>query len=514
MRPDITEHIKATYWTEDNFICETCSTDRGLNRFAQLLPPVPWDAIHQAYEALRDYLFATRANPRSGFWTAHKSAVRSMWAFGTGVILVEESTRGATSPLSYRYIPLSENHLGCDYEGNVDTNFRLFRRSALQCVQKWGTAMSSKVQTMAADPKQKDKPILILHAVYPRDERGSSYGSNRDAPYASCYVEVDEKKLIGESGFWEFPYRVDHWQRNNPGPYAEGPMAMALAEVKSLNMLAKHELQAVQQWVKPPYATASGTERLNLNSGAPNPGFLNERGELLAKPIVMQGRPDFATTILEARRASIRTALYIDLWQSIINSTREQTAYEVMIKNQEKGDLLGPLGSSLQTGLSFQVDREIGILGRREAFVPGSPLEAPRSVQGKGIGVRFTSPLDKMRRLPQVQGIGQLVGLAANVAQFKPDVIDKFDFDEMLDIAQDILGAPRKVMASDKVLAERRQARQMQERTAQGIAAAQGGGDAATAAAEGVQAIADNPAASEIMKRLAGMMGSGAGAPV
>src|SRR3990167_5345230 len=63
------------------------------------------------YELLRDYLFSGRANPRSGFWTGHKAAVRSMWAFGTGVLFVEESQRGITTPIAYRYIPLSDNHL-------------------------------------------------------------------------------------------------------------------------------------------------------------------------------------------------------------------------------------------------------------------------------------------------------------------------------------------------------------------------------------------------------------------
>ena len=478
----------------------------------------PTDEEDLFYETLRDYLFATRANPRSGFWQAHKAATRCMWAFGTGVMYVEESKRGASSPISYRYCPLSENHLGCDFEDNVNSNLRVFTRSAKQCVEKWGASMSPEVQKMAGSPIEKDKPVVILHAVYPRDERGSSravdgYGrSNRTSPWASCYVEVDRKRLIGEGGYWEFPFVVYHWQRNNPGPYAEGPMSLALADVKSLNMLAKQELRAVQMWVDPPYATVSGTQRLDLNPRAPNAGLLDEQGNMRIKPIVTQQRPDFAQTILEARRTQIRTTLYIDLWQSIINSTREQTAYEVMIKNQEKGDLLGPVGLSMQAGLSYMVDREIGILVRKGAFDSGSPLEAPESVRGHPIGVaKFTSPLDRLRRLPQLQGMTQLATTVTQVGQIKPEVLDKIDWDALIDEMQDILNAPQKIMTPESVLQEARTKRANMQNTQMGIEAARGGGEAATAAAGGVQALAESPAASDVLRRLAGVAGLPAG---
>lgn len=476
----------------------------------------PSDDEEMFYQALRDYLFATRANPRAGFWTMHKAAIRCMWAFGTGVGFSEESRRGASSPISYAYVPISENHLGTNFEGVVDTNFRLFIRSARQCVERWGTKMSSKVQQMAGDPKQRDKPVTILHAVYPRRERGSSYGTNREAAWASCYVEVEERKLIGESGYYEFPFTVYHWQRNNPGPYAEGPMALALADVKSLNMLAKSELRATQVYMDPPYISHSAEVRLNLNSRAPNPGFMDQNGRRLVEPLIMQQRPDFAQAILEARRNNLRTTLYIDLWQSIINSSREQTAYEVMIKNQEKGDLLGPVGSSLQMGLSMLVDREVGVLARQGAFETGSPLAPPDSLRGKSIGVRFTSPLDKLRRLPQLQGMTQLATAVTQVAAFKPEAIDKIDWDKYLDEMQDILDAPQKIMTPEDVLLKARQQRAALANAQASIGMTEGAGKAAQAAGEGVDQIANSPAAADVLRRLAGVAGvpggSGTGA--
>ena len=475
------------------------------------------DEEKQFYDVLRDYLFATRANPVSGFWTAHKAAVRCMWGFGTAVKLSEGSRRGVSSPISYRYIPLSENHLATNDEDLVDSNYRLFTLSARQAAQKFNKDgrqnLSPKVAALAEDPKEKDKPVTFLHAVFPREERGSMGNTNRDMEWASFYVETSEKHLIGEGGYEEFPYTIFNWQRNNPGPYSEGPMALALADVKSLNMLAKNELRAVGQWVDPPYATMAGTERINLNPRAPNPGLLDENGNLKIKPIVTQQRPDFAQSILQARREQIKTTLYIDLWQSIINSQREQTAFEVMIKNQEKGDLLGPIGNSMQMGLALEFKREVGILVRLGAFDPGQALEPPDSVRGQDLGARFTSPLDKIRRLPQLQGMTQLTQLTGQISQFKPDVIDKIDWDEVVDIAADILDVPQKVVVLSDVLDEMRSQRANRANMQAAIEAGQAGGDAATAAAGGLEAVASSPVAQDVIGRLAGVAGSGGMGP-
>lgn len=470
--------------------------------------PDPTDIETRWYEAVRDYLFAARGNPQSGFWVAHKAAMRSTWAFGTAVVFIENGKPGISSPFSYHYVPLSQCHLAANFNGEIDTNYRLFRLSACQAVQRFGKGVSAKTQAMADDPKKQDQAVTILHAVQPRDETGSSGNSNRDMAWASYYCEVQEKHLIGESGFVQFPFRVDHWQRNNTGPYAEGPISLAIADIKSINLLSKMALQAAQQGVKPPMATPSdGLNRLNLNPGAMNPGAMAANGAMLVAPLVTAQRPDFAEQILETKRNQIRTTLYVNLWQTLTDPQNGMTATEALIRNQEKGDLLGPVGSSLQAGLATQVDREMGILIAREAFGPGSPLEAPQSVQGRRIGVRFTSPLDRLRRLAEFRGMQEVWGFAAMMAQAgRPEVFDKLDADESIDLAQEILGAPRKIMTKDDALAQHRQQRQQAGMTQMATQMAQGAGDAGQSTVAAVDSASKSPAASQVLQNLSKMM--------
>lgn len=460
-------------------------------------------------ERVRDYLHNIRGNPATGFWTAHKAAMRCVWGLGTAVLYVDEAFgRGAAAPFSYRFVPLSESYLATNFEGLVDTNFRMFRRSARNCAEKWGDACSAKTKEMAADPKRKDQSVEVLHAVLPRQERGSLANSNRASDWASYYVETGEKHLIGDGGYFSFPFVVHHWNRSGQGPYSEGPMAIALAEVKSLNMLSKNALIAAQQAVNPPLATRDeGVTRINLNPRAVNPGLVNDDGRLLVQPILTAQRPDFANLVLESKRNQIKESLYVNLWQILIQNP-DMTATEAMIRANEKGELLGPAGNSIQMGLSRQVDREVDIMERKGAFRAGSPLEPPPSMAGRDIGVRFSSPLDRLQRASEFVGMQRLVEFAGMLAQAgKPEVLERFDYDEMIDIAQEILNAPRRSLKSrDDANASREQNARMQQLMAT-IEMLKQGGEAGQSVAAGSDALAASPGVAGGMK---GLMASAA----
>ncbi|MEX3008352.1 portal protein [Hoeflea sp. TYP-13] len=448
----------------------------------------PEDAEKYWFDEVNRYFFRMRYNPKSGFTLASKAAVKGRAAFGTAVMYLEQAlSPNIANPVAYRYVPLMENHLATNFEGVVDTNYRLFSRTARQCVERWGDRCSGKVKKAAEDAKKKETPVQILHAVEPRLE-----GERGNMPFASRYIEVDEKHQIGEGGYNGFPFIVFHWNREHQGPYAEGPVSLALSEIKSVNMLSKQEYIATQQWVNPPTAQRDDSANTpNLNPGAPNPGMLSEQGELLIKPIITQQRPDFARAVIEAKQNQLRESLYVNLWQILIQNP-QMTATEAAIRAQEKGDLLGPSGLSLQEGLAWMVDREFGIIEDLGAFRPGNRLEPPESLQGQDIGVSFTGPLDKMRRMGEVVGMQRVLELGGMMAQMgKPEVLERFDMDEMLEIAQDIHGAPAKIFRPKEEAQATNENNAQAEQMQALIEMVKGGGEAAQAAGEGGAALSE-----------------------
>ena len=165
--------------------------------------------------------------------------------------------------------------------------------------------------------------------------------------------------------------------------FSEGPVAYAIAQIQSLNELVKNQLIGSQQAGRPALATAGKNfTRVNINPGAVNPGLITGDGKALFAPITGGQRLDLSQAVIEAERQAVRENLYLNLWQILIADAggEPETATEAMLRAQEKGEMLGPVGISLNDGLSHNSDREIGIMARKGAFRDGSPATARYSI--------------------------------------------------------------------------------------------------------------------------------------
>lgn len=464
-----------------------------------------------ALERLRNYQFKVRANPQSGFWPAHKSAIRSMCAFGDGWHFVEEiHGKGPSVPFRYEFMPLSELFPGMAPNGQPNRMFRAFTRTAEQVVRKFGHEnVSPSVLKLANDPGNKHTRVTVLHAVRPRDDSDRSKIGVMGAAFRSCYVLPDDKYEIGESGYFEFPFVRYAWSNTGTKAFSEGPVAYALGEIKSMQEMSKNELLASASMLRPAMGVASkNAVRLNFNPGVANPGMVTEDGKPKFIPLNSGARPDFAATIMEQRRNNLREMLYLNLWQLILNGTSD-TATQALIKAQEKGEMFGPVGISLNEGLSMMVDREVSILGRKRAFDEGSPLAMPDSMRNKNVSPSFASPLDRLRRMGELNGVRQLLSIATELSGGDPgrlqSIFARIDNDEVLDIAQEILGAPVRILIDKDKANEARGAQDQQAQAMQALMAAKGGGEAAAAVGEGAQAVtagAEMAAASPKMQQL------------
>jgi hypothetical protein len=438
-------------------------------------------------ERLRNFQFVLRYDPRAGFIPSHQKAMRSCVAFGTGVLYIEQDDmrpRAGDTPTPYRYqyCPLTENLLATNDYGNVDTNYRVRKFTVKQLVQKFTKEKVSAKVAQAWDSGEFEVVVPVIHAVCPRMEMGSSNleGTLRGSQIASYYCEIDTKHLLADGGYHEFPFAVYHWLQQDNGPYAESPVMLALSEIKSLQLMGKGELRAFGQWTDPPLGMPNDgvMNRPNLNPRAVNLGAVGPNGELRVKPLITAQSPDFAEKVMEVRRTQVKETLYINLFQTLIKNP-EMTATEAMIRNNEKGELLGPAGGKIQAALSTMIDRELGILTRRGIFRPTSPLAPPESLRGMPITVRMTSPLDRMRRANEGVGTTQLLNIALPMVKVQPGILDNFDLDKTVRNLREIFGAPADMIVPETVMAQKRQATLQQQQQMKALAAGKAGGEIA-----------------------------------
>lgn len=501
-RFDITALIAADRLATGLMSLVTPDSEKWMNLgITDMLGPVEAsDAEKRWLEQQRDYLFGVRYNALTGWQLANSAAMRAMVVFGTGLYFLEEAygSHGKNDvqvPYRFSALPLSENYLTVDGQGQLDGDYRRFRMSARQAAQRFGTGLSAKTQALASDPKKWHQQVEFLHHIGYRQETGAQSDPTRKSLVESIYIEVAEKHQVRAGGFNYWPVFSYNWNPVPYSPYGESPVMLVLAEIKGSNILAKHALLSAQQLTSPPIATMddASVAKPNLNPRAINYGMIDAQGRLKMQPILTAQNPSLVSEVLNASRDQIKEGLYTNLWQVLLQNPK-MTATEALIRANEKGELLGPIGTKVQDALAKLTDAELTILEGKGAWRPGAALEPPASLANRDVRPAFNSPLDRLRRSGELIGIQRTLEVLTPLAQFKPEVLDRIDEDAIVELAQEINGAPRKMLRTPEGVAaireQRAQAGQIQQ-LQQGAEAVGAAGEAAQKAVPGAQMVND-----------------------
>jgi len=154
-------------------------------------------------------------------------------------------------------------------------------------------------------------------------------------------------------------------------------------------------------------------------------------------------------------RDRIRSSYYADLFMMLANDTRSGiTATEVAERHEEKLLMLGPVLERLQNELLSPMIDIAFDYAERAGILPPPPQE----LEGTELKVEFISVLAQAQRAVAAQGVDRLLGTVGNLAQLKPEVLDKIDFDQVVDDYGDMYGVnPKIVVPDEKVAAIRAQ---------------------------------------------------------
>lgn len=411
-------------------------------------------------ERLRNLMFRVRYDSDSGWTASLQTTLRRLAGFGNGFMFVDEGYDDRAL-IRYRAIPLEEGYAGEDHLGYIDQFYRPYTLTARQALQKFGDKLPEAIKMAATN--EPNKRFSFIHAIGPREDWGRLPGV-LGAKYYSVHVSLEETKVVSTSGFHEFPIIDFRWLPNPGQVYAEGPVQKCLADIQSLNLLAKNELIASQQAVKPPLimAHAGVMNRPNSNPGAVNFGGMNAQGQRLVDTLFTHQRLDFAAAVRTAKASQVKECLYLNLFQILVQGP-QMSATEALIRAQEKGDLLGPAGGRLQQSLSNLIERELGILARKGAFAETSVYRVPPSLQGKALGAQFVSPLDRMRRASEAQGFERTMVLMQPLLAVDPELADHIDGDPAFRGLADVNGMPAKWLRPMDQVIERREQRRAAE---------------------------------------------------
>jgi hypothetical protein len=388
----------------------------------------------------------------------------------------------------YKTVPMDQLYFMENEYGVVDLVHREFPMTARQAAQKFGLQKLPSQIREAAD-KRPEQEFWFLHCVKPREDADVSRRDYRGMAFASYFISIDSREIVGEGGFRVFPYAVSRYAVTSGEVYGRGPAQLILPDVMMLNEMNRTMIQAAQLAVLPPLlAHRDGIlDAIRLTPAAINYGGVDDNGRQLIQPMQVGGNLNIGLELMDQKRALINDAFWNTLFQILVD-TPNMTATEAMLRAQEKGALLAPTASRIESEfLNPLVERELDILA-----AAGELPEMPDALMEIGgmFEVEYTSPLERARRAEEGVAILRTFEQIAPLAQVAgPAVFKRFNLDEAARVLADVNGVPAKIMYTDEEMAEIDEQERMQAELAQVLQAAPVAASAAKDLA-GAQALA------------------------
>jgi len=394
---------------------------------------------------------------RSNFHEAIHELYTDLVCFGTAVMFVDTDKDGGLR-FSTRHI--AECYLSEDEKGRVDTVFREFKITAKSAVNQFGLENVGKkiAKAFKDDPNEM---VSLVHVVMPRDKRDTIKIDNKNLPYASIYLEPDEKIILSESGYHEFSYVCPRYLKSSfENSYGRSVAMNALADVKMVNKMSEVVIRAAQLHIHPPLMVPDDGFHMPVRTIPGGLNFYRSGSRDRIEPLNIGGNNPIGQEQLEQRRQSIRASFYVD--QLILGNSPNMTATEVIQKTEEKMRLLAPSLGRLQSELLHPlINRIFALLSRSKSF------EAPPEfMQNGNVDIEYVSPLAKAQRSGEVQSAMQLFQFLQPLLNIDPSVVDYLDVDGLAQHIIKVTNVPATVVrGTDEVnsLREQRAAQEQQQ---------------------------------------------------
>lgn len=343
-----------------------------------------------------------------------------------GVVYCEDG--GTETMLNFRSFPIETVCYAENNYGRVDTLFRDYTMTARQIVQEFGNKASAKIQEEANDKKQQDKRHKILHAIFPRKNRDTSVLDNQNMPFADIYIDLEEKEILYESGFEEYPFAVCRFEKADNESYGRGPGLNKLPAIRQLNKLVQAYTFGTEFAADPGWLVPDGSlvgSNFDRSPGAINIYKPTLDGKNKPEPIERKFNAAQVAMDIQEERKEVKTGFFWDVFDPL-GDLKQITATEAEIRNDGKMIPFAPIAGNLHSEL-FRViiHRVFGVLARR-----GSLPQAPQKlIEQPDYKVEFVSKIALSIKKLESLGWLQTEASLANVAAVKPEIMDNFDLD-------------------------------------------------------------------------------------
>lgn len=378
--------------------------------------------------------------------------------------------------------------LANDDQGKVNTMARQFRMTAAQMVQAFGLANVSDKVKAAIDNDLGQAWFDVGHILRPNATADRRRMLSQFKAFESCYYEpgTEQKasdmneKILAEAGFDEFPLIVGRWKVRGSDVYGRGPALDIIGACRALQAYQYKMALAVDKELDPSLIAPAG---MDVNNISLLPGSINSMPEgsqgQLQPTHSVQLRLDHALMQIQDLRNQIKRGLFEDLFLMIANAKGQMTAREIIERQEEKVQQLGPVILNLSHEmLDPMISRGLAIMFRR-----GEMPEVPPELAGQPLKVEYVSGLAQAQQLIDAQAIVETTQFAMSLAPGQPAPPSVINVEASVrEFARLRRSAPKIIRSEDEVAAIEEQAQQQAQAQQQQMQAQQAADTAKTLA--------------------------------
>ncbi|MGE9727335.1 phage tail protein [Cronobacter sakazakii] len=401
----------------------------------------------------------------------------SLGTFGTGALAVLEDDEDVIRTMPF---PVGSYYIANSPRLSVDTCFRKFSMTVRQLVREFGLNNVSSSTKSAFENGTYENWVDVVHAVYPNMNRETGKMNAKNKAFRSVYFEVggDNDKVLRESGYDEFPVMAPRWEVNGEDVYGSScPGMIALGQVKALQLEQRRKAQQIDKQTNPPMIgpTSLKTQRVSLLPG--DITYVDQVTGAEGLRPAYQVNPNLGDLLgdIQDTRQLINSAYFVDLFMMLQNvNTRSMPVEAVIEMKEEKLLMLGPVLERLNDEfLDPLIDRAFSMMARKN-MLP----EPPEEMQGMPLRIEYISVMAQAQKAIGLSSLERFVGFVGNLANAKPEALDKLNVDQAIDNYAVMSGVSPTVVVPQEQAQQTRNDRAQQHQQAMalqtGMAAVQG----------------------------------------
>lgn len=392
----------------------------------------------------------------SQFVRATKEGDGDFAILGQAVIMKEMDMRAQA--LLYRCWHLKDTVWSEGYNGQISQIYRDWTPTCEQLMKEFPKTCHPNVKKWFE--KEPHREVKCLHAVMPGEDydRAPMAGSDTKlkfrTPWASIYIDVENKHVLQETASFSKLYTIPRWQTVSGSQYAYSPAAVAgLPDGRLLQAMTLTLMEAGEMSVRPPMIAQKEVIRSDIAIYAggitwADAEYDERMGEALRPLYSKNSDMPIGMEMLKDARDMLASAFYLNKL-ALPPPDREMTAYETGQRIQEWIRAALPLFEPVETEYNavlcedtFQELMRVGTFGPPNTF--------PQSIRGQSVKFRFESPLHQATERKKGALFLQAGQLITEAAQLDPSSAIIVDAARALRDALDGIGVPATWMRDPK----------------------------------------------------------------